>query len=173
MVDIFNNEFANSVCDNTIEASKSTKIIDIFVSGLFRNKRSGFTYWSVIYGDQEAWFLTSNFMKGFVRLVLSSLKFRIEVLLHCGSYKDNNICKNEFGKESKWKHVVKRNEKVKTVPRMSFVFGCKTTEAATAVNCMRHILDKCTWSLKTRKHHPMGPLFGSTVIRMKWQSVTT
>jgi hypothetical protein len=30
MVDIFNNEFANSVCDNTKEASKSTKIIDIF-----------------------------------------------------------------------------------------------------------------------------------------------
>jgi hypothetical protein len=35
MVDIFNNEFANSVCDNTKEASKSTKIIDIFVSGPF------------------------------------------------------------------------------------------------------------------------------------------
>jgi hypothetical protein len=107
MVDIFHNEFANSVCDNSKEASKSTKIIDIFVSGPFRNRRSGFTYWSVIYGDQEAWFLKSNFMKGFVRSVLSSLKFRNEDLLHCGSYKDINIRKVEFGEESKWKCMVK------------------------------------------------------------------
>jgi hypothetical protein len=101
MVDIFNNEFAYSVCDNTKEAYKSTKIIDIFVSGPFQNRRSGFTYCSVIYGDQEARFLKSNYIKGFVRLVLSSLKFRNEELLRCGSYKDINIRKVEFGEESK------------------------------------------------------------------------
>jgi hypothetical protein len=97
-------------------------------------------------------------MKGFVRSVLSSLKFRKEELLHCGSYKDINIRKVEFGEEPKWKRVVKRNGKVKLVPRMSFVFGCKTTEEATALNRMGHILDKVTWSLKMRKHNPMGAL---------------
>ncbi len=35
MVDIFNNEFAKSVCDNTKEASKTTKIVDISVSDPF------------------------------------------------------------------------------------------------------------------------------------------
>ncbi len=107
MLDIFNSDFVNSVCDNTKEASKSTKIIDIFVSGPFQNRTSGFTYWSVIYGHQDAWFLKSNFMKGFVRSVLTSLCFRNEDVLHCGSYKDINICKVEFGEESKWKRMVK------------------------------------------------------------------
>jgi hypothetical protein len=75
MVNIINNEFAKSVSNNTKEASKTTKIVDISVSGPFQNMRSEFTYWSVIYGDQEAWFLKSNFMTGFVKFVLTSLKF--------------------------------------------------------------------------------------------------
>ena len=93
MVDIFNNEFAKSVSNNTKEASKTTKIVDISVSGPFQNRRSGFTYWSVIYGDQEAWFLKSNFMKGFLKSVLTSLKFRHEEVVHCASYKDIIIIK--------------------------------------------------------------------------------
>jgi hypothetical protein len=66
--------------------------------------------------------------------------------------------KVEFGEESKWKCMVKRNGKVETVPIMCFVFGCKATEEATALNHMRHILDKVTWSSKTCKHNPMGAL---------------
>jgi hypothetical protein len=45
---------------------------------------------------------------------------------------------------------------VKTVQRMSFVFGSKTSEEATPLTCLRYILDKVTWCLKTRKHNPMG-----------------
>ncbi len=50
----------------------------------------------------------------------------------------------------------KKNGKVRTVPRMSFVFGSKTSEEATALTCLRYILDKVTWCLKARKHNPMG-----------------
>jgi hypothetical protein len=156
MVNIFNNEFAKSVSNNTKEASKTTKIVNISVSGPFQNRRSGFTYWSVIYGDQEAWFLKSNFMKGFVKLMLTSLKFRHEEVVHCASYKVINIGKVEFGEESKWKLMTKKNGKVKTVPKMSFVFGSKTSEEATALTHLRYILDKVTWGLKTCKHNPMG-----------------
>ncbi len=67
-----------------------------------------------------------------------------------------NIRKVEFGEESKWKRMTKNNRKVKTVPRMSFVFGSKTSEEATALTCLRYILDKVTWRLKTRNHKPMG-----------------
>jgi hypothetical protein len=90
---------------------KLPKVVNISVSGPFQNRRSGFTYWSVIYGDQEAWFLKSNFMKGFLKSVLTSLKFRHEEVVHCASYKDINIRKVEFGEESKWKHVNKKMEK--------------------------------------------------------------
>jgi hypothetical protein len=156
MVDIFNNKFAKSVSNNTKEASKTTKIVDISVSGPFRNRRSGLTFWSVIYGDQEAWFLKSNLMKSFVKSVLTSLKFRHKEVVHCASYKDINIRKVEFGEESKWKRVTKKYGKVKTVPRMSFVFGSKTSEEATTLTPLRYILDKVTWCLKTCKHNPMG-----------------
>ncbi len=44
---------------------------------------------------------------------------------------------------------------MKTVPRMSFVFGSKTSEEATTLTRLRYILDKVTWCLKA-KHNPMG-----------------
>jgi hypothetical protein len=97
-------------------------------------------------------------MKGFVKLVLTSFKFRHEEVVHCASYKDINIRKVEFGEESKWKRVTKRNRKVKTVPRMSFVIGSKASEEATTLTCLRYILDKVTWCLKARKHNLMGAL---------------
>jgi hypothetical protein len=50
----------------------------------------------------------------------------------------------------------KKNGKVKTVPRMSFVFASKTSEEATALTHLRHILDKVTWCLNAHKHNPMG-----------------
>jgi hypothetical protein len=108
-----------------------------------------------------------------VKSVLTSLKFRHEEVVHCASYKDINIRKVEFGEESKWKCVNKKNGIVKTVPRMSFVFGSKTSEEAITLTCLRYILDKVTWCLKTRRHTLWGFLFGSTVNKMKRQSVTT
>ncbi len=93
-----------------------------------------------------------------MKSVMTSFKFRHEEVIHCASYKDINIRKVEFGEESKWKCVTKRNGKVKTVPRMSFVFGSKASAEATALTCLRYILDKVTWCLKACKHNPMGAL---------------
>ncbi len=39
---------------------------------------------------------------------------------------------------------------------MSFVFGSKTSEEATALTRLRYILDKVTWCLNTHKHNLMG-----------------
>ena len=102
--------------------------------------------------------MKSNFMKGFVKSVLTSFNFRHEEVVHCASYKDINIHKVEFGEESKWKRMTKRNRKAKTVPRMSFVFGSKASEEATALTRLRYILDKVTWCLKACKHNSMGAL---------------
>ncbi len=45
---------------------------------------------------------------------------------------------------------------MKTVPRMSFVFGSKSSEEATALTRLRYILDKVTFFVKACKHNPMG-----------------
>ncbi len=115
-------------------------------------------YWSVIYGDHETWFLKSNFMKGFVKSVMTFLKFSPEATVHCASYKDINIRKVEFGEESKWKRVTKRNEQVKTIPRMSFVFGRKTSDEGTGLKVLGYVLDKVFWCLKAHKRNPMSSL---------------
>jgi hypothetical protein len=117
-------------------------MVVISVSGPFQNRRSGFLYWSVIYGDHEARFLKSDFMKGFVKLVMTSLKFSPEATVHCASYKDINIRKVKFGEESKWNGMTKRNGQVKTIPRMSFVFGCKTSDEGTSLKVLGYVLDK-------------------------------
>jgi hypothetical protein len=62
--------------------------------------------------------------------------------------------------------MTKRNGKVKTVPRMSFVFGSKTSEEATALERLRYILDKVVWCLKARKHNPMGALIWKYLINV-------
>jgi hypothetical protein len=133
-------------------------MVKISVSGPFQNRLSGYSYWSVIYGDQEAWFLKSNFMKGFVKSVMTSPKFSPEVTVHCASYRDINIHKVEFGEESKWKRVTNRNGQVKTILRLSFVFGKKTSDEGTGIEVLRNVLDKVFWCLQVRKHNPMGAL---------------
>ena len=68
------------------------------------------TYWSVIYGEHEAWFLKSNFMRGYVKSVLTSLNFRHEDVIHSTSYTDINIRKVEFGAESMEAHYEKKRK---------------------------------------------------------------
>ena len=89
---------------------------------------------------------------------MTFLKFSPEATVHCASYKDINIRKVEFGEESKWKRVTKRNEQVKTIPRMSFVFGRKTSDEGTGLKVSGYVLDKVFWCLKARKRNPMGSL---------------
>jgi hypothetical protein len=97
-------------------------------------------------------------MKSFVKSVMTSLKFSPEVTVHCANYRDINIRKVEFGEESKWKRVTQKNGQVKTIPRLSFVFGKKTSDEGTGLEVLRNMLDKIFWCLKARKHNPMGAL---------------
>ncbi len=72
-----------------------------------------------------------------MKSVLTSLMLGHEEVVHYASYKDINIHKVEFGEECMWKCMTKKKGKVKTVPRMSFVFGSKTSEEATALPRLR------------------------------------
>ncbi len=54
--------------------------------------------------------------------------------------------------------MTKRNGQVKTIPRMSFVFGRKTSDEGTSLKVLGYVLDKVFWCLKACKHNPMGSL---------------
>jgi hypothetical protein len=116
-------------------------------------------HWSVIYGSLSgAWMIKSSFMSGYVRTILTSLKFKNEDLLHTGSYYDINIRIIEFGDSPRWKRVKKEGGKTGTVSRMLFVFSCKTSDEASGLTRLRRILDKVVWAMKTRTHNPLGPI---------------
>jgi hypothetical protein len=94
-MDIFKSEsFAESLSQNLKEGppKMNSGIVDIYLSGPFCNENTGIMHWSVIYGNLSgAWMIKSSFMSGYVRTILTSLKFKNEDLLHTGSYYDINI----------------------------------------------------------------------------------
>jgi hypothetical protein len=47
---------------------------------------------------------------------------------------------------------------VKTIPRLSFVFGKKTSDEGTGLEVLRNVLDKVFWCSKACKHNSMGAL---------------
>jgi hypothetical protein len=88
MLDIIKSDnFVKCVSKNTKEGgSQNAGVIDVYVSGPFCNKKSGFMHWSVIYGNLgEAGMLKTGFLKGYVKSVLLKLKFSNEDILHCAS----------------------------------------------------------------------------------------
>ncbi len=96
-----------------------------------------------------------------MKSVLTSLNLRHEDIIHSTSYTDINIRKVEFGAESMWKRIMKKNRKTKTDPRMSFVYGCDSSEtenSALSVDMLRQLLDKVTWAMKARTRNPLGNL---------------
>ncbi len=102
--------------------------------------------------------MKSNFMKGYIRSVLTSLKFSNDDILHCGSYYDINIQNIEFGEDSKWKRKNKKGRKSGTAGKISFVFSIKVSVEAFGLTRLRNILDKVMWSLKAPPHNPIGKL---------------
>ena len=102
--------------------------------------------------------LKASFMSAYVKTILTSLKFKTEDILHTGSYYEFNIQDMEFGEQSKWKRVKKRNGNIGTVSWLWFVFSCKISEEATGLVRLRNILDKKFWAMKAHAFNPIGPI---------------
>ncbi len=100
---IFGNDLKKEVTKN-IKLSMKTDTVDIFITGLFHNAKTGKSYWIVVYGDYgSAWTLKSQFIKGYIGTLLTKVKKSTINIGHSNSYYDINICKYEFGKESVWR----------------------------------------------------------------------
>jgi hypothetical protein len=116
-------------------------------------------HWSVIYDSLgEVWMMKSNFVKGHVRSVLTSLKF--SNIIYSTSvatmiYIFKTLCLEKIQSGSA---RTKKGGKSGTVGRMSFVFSIMISEEAFGLTRLRNILDKVMWSLKARPHNPMGKL---------------
>ncbi len=157
--DIFKSEsFAQSLTESLKErpTKRNSGLVDVYLTGPFRNEYSHESHWSVVYGNiSEAWMLKSNFVGAYVRTILKLSKFNSEDYLHTESYYDINIRSQEFGALSLWKRQ-KGKKGVKTVNRLSFVFTIKTSEEGTGLDRIQKKLKKIAWAMKKRDLQPVG-----------------
>ena len=113
---ISGSDLKKEVARNVLTSMK-TDTVDIFITGPFRNVKSGKSTWIVVFGDYgSAWTLKSQFIKGYVGTLLTKVNRPNIDTGHSSSYYDINICKYEYGEESVWK----RKEQNKTTKRLSF-----------------------------------------------------
>ncbi len=109
----------------------------------------------MVYGDsRKVWMLKSEFIHGYLSAVLPGVKGSTIDINHCHTFKDVNICKDEFGLDNDWK----RTQKNETISRILCVYTCDTSnetigkEGVTeAVKFFFKIMEKCDLN-------PIGPM---------------
>ncbi len=77
-----------------------TDTMDIFITGLFCNAKTGKSSWIIVCSDYgSAWTLKSQFIKGYIGTLLSKIKNTAINNDYSSSFYDINIRKYEFGTE--------------------------------------------------------------------------
>ncbi len=86
--------------DFKMEVAKSVKsamkndTVDIFITGPFRNSKTGKSTWVAVFGDyRSAWTLKAQFVKGYISTLLTKIKASNISNSHADSYYDINIRK--------------------------------------------------------------------------------
>ncbi len=102
----------------------------------------------------SAWTLKSQFIKRYIRTVLTKIKKPTINIGHSSSYYDINIHKYELGKESVWR----RKEQSKTTKRLSFVYTCDTANKRNGKQVVIKAIKFLFMSMKKREINPIGPL---------------
>ncbi len=99
----------NTICGNDLrkEVAKNVKLsmkmdtVDIFITGPFRNAKTGNSSWIILCADYgSAYTLKSQFIKGYIGTLLTKIKKHPLNIDHSSSFYDINIRKYEFGTES-------------------------------------------------------------------------
>jgi hypothetical protein len=141
--------------DKNIKKASSSKKMEIFITGPFRNSENNKSYWVVVYGNfNKAFVLKSDFIQTYMKTLLYGFKDNNIDTNHCETYYDINIRQREFGNSNDWK----RTKKGKTISRMSFVFDCDTTNEGNAKECLGETIEFFFKSMAKRKKHPIGPM---------------
>jgi len=159
--DIFKSDsFGASLIKNIkeVQPKRNPGYVDVYVSSPLVNETTGIVHWCVVFGSfNDAWMIKANWLGGYIRTVLSSLKnFDSNDILHTASYYEFNIRSSEFGVDSKWKRVKGPRNKIKTVSRMNFVFSCKKSDRNSGMTRLKKILDTISWLMGTRPHNSVG-----------------
>ncbi len=115
---------------NTFKSS----LVDIHITGPFRNKKNGKSHWVIVYGDSgKTYVLKPWFIGKYLSCLLldwekvKKTKVNID---HCRLYYEIGIHKYEFGIESKWKCCNSTDSCKQGAPvkRLSFVYSSENND---------------------------------------------
>lgn len=158
---LLGNDFKSNF-DKNIKSASSSKQMEIFITGPFRNHENNTSVWVVVFGNlNNAFVLKASFVETYLKTLLSGLKHsnmsfkysNIDIN-HCETYNDINIRQKEFGNNNDWRRTIKG----KTVSRLSFVYSCDTSNEANAKKCLPETIEFFFKSMAKRKKHPIGPM---------------
>jgi hypothetical protein len=151
------------VLSSNISKSIKSNLLDVYVTGPFNNGKTGKSHFSVIFGAfLKAWPLKDSFLRGYLHTLatkMNSVKDSKIDTNHCHLFKEINIRKHEFGKESKWHCLAPKNGKSgNTIKRMSFVVSYDTKLGNKGFLIVRDAINFLTFSMKKRETNPVGIL---------------
>lgn len=148
------NDLKKEVAKN-VKSSMKTNTVDIYITGPFRNAKTGKSSWIVVFGDYgSAWTLKSQFLKGYIGTLLKRIKMPNINISHTDSFHDINIRKYEYGKESLWR----RKDQNKTTKRLSCVYTCDTSKEKNGKQGLIEAVQFFFKTMKKREINPIGPL---------------
>jgi hypothetical protein len=151
---IYGNDLKKEVAKN-VKLSMKMDTVDIFITDPFCNAKTGKSSWIILCGDYgSAWTLKSQFIKGYIRILLTKIKKPTINIDHSSPFYDSNIRKYEFGTESVWRH----KEQSKTTKRLSFVYTCDTANKRNGKQSVIKAIKFMFMMMKKREINPIRPL---------------
>jgi hypothetical protein len=162
LFDLCGGNFKEELSSNISKFIKSN-LLDVYVTGPFNNGKSGKSHFVVIFGAfLKAWPLKDSFLRGYVHTLatkMNSVKDSKIDTNHCHLFKEINIRKHEFGKESEWRCLApKKGKSGNTIKRMSFIVSYDTKLGNKGFLIVRDAINFLIFSMKKREKNPVGIL---------------
>jgi hypothetical protein len=112
--DLRGGTFKEELSTNISKAIKSNAL-DVYVTGLFNNIKTGKSHFAVIFGAfLKGWPLKDSFLCGYLHTLASKINSMKDSKIdtsRCQSYTEINIRKHEFGAENLWRCLAPKNGK--------------------------------------------------------------
>jgi len=149
---MFGGDFKANIA-NSIKTTSTAKNIEVYVTGPFRKEKTGKSYYVLVFADmRKAFFIKSEFLRGYVGYCLKALNVSNVDTDYSQTFDDINIRKKEFGSESEWK----RTKQNKTISTISFVMSCATTKEKQIGQILKQSLDLLFKIMEKRNNNPIG-----------------
>ncbi len=130
---IFTGNLKKTISENVAKAVQSNSM-DVHITGLFSNKKTGKSCRVVVYGDfGQEYMPKAQFIGVYLETLFKErekvIKSNVDIN-HCKSHYEIGIRMEEYGEDNLWKRHVSKDASKTGLPvkRVSFVYSCDTND---------------------------------------------